>query len=309
MSKYSKELEFAIEISKTALRITEWFKAVGFESFKKVDDTPVTLADLAAQIYIVSNLKTHFPDDQIISEEDSTYLSNQAEKLIKRSFEELNLNNSFNLKEILNYNGKQVNRKWTIDPIDGTKGFQEDLYYAVGISLMEGSDRKISVITAPKFLDKGFTTFTAEKGNGAKVSYEGKEFIPIKVSDQNSLEEATLVRSLHFDKEWVSKFAQVANIKKFVRIDSMLKFCMVATGIADLYVKPVDMDHSYTWDYAPGDLLVSEAGGIISDLNNKPVNFNEEKFICKTPGFSVDNCVLHRDIITNLEIIRFWDVN
>ncbi|MHA1456023.1 MAG: hypothetical protein ACTSR5_08590 [Promethearchaeota archaeon] len=70
MTAYNEELKLAIEIVNAASKITEWFRQVGFQSYQKEDDSPVTIADYATQIYIINKIMEQFPDDQIIAEED-----------------------------------------------------------------------------------------------------------------------------------------------------------------------------------------------------------------------------------------------
>lgn len=66
MSQYNRELKFAIDIVRKASIITEWFRKKRIESFsfKKSDQTPVTLADFASQIYLISQLREYLQDDQ-----------------------------------------------------------------------------------------------------------------------------------------------------------------------------------------------------------------------------------------------------
>ena len=90
-------------------------------------------------------------------------------------------------------------------------------------------------------------------------------------------------------------------INKFIRIDSMAKFCKVASGKADLYIKPIDRDHSFIWDFLPGDLLVRESGGIVSDLTNNRLWFEGNILKWKSPGIIASNGIIHEKIIDNLK--------
>ena len=305
MSRYQKELKLAIKVVKDALKVINWFKLNGFRSFQKLDESPVTTADMASQILIVSNIKKNFPEDLIIAEEGDIFMDNQTEYIIQKCFNELNLEDSFDFREVLNYKGSNTDRQWTIDPIDGTQGFLEGLVYAVGISFLKESDQKLAVIGIPNYNNKEQAIFIAEKEKGAKASYGENEFKSIKVSKQDILEESILYHSLHYDKPWVEKFAELVGIKNRIQIDSMSKFCKIADGSADLYLKPIDKIHSYSWDFSPGVLIVKEAGGKISDLNGAPIHFLKDKLICDTPGLVASNSNLHLDIIKNLQKIKF----
>ncbi|MFW9820555.1 MAG: hypothetical protein ACFFE5_13170, partial [Candidatus Thorarchaeota archaeon] len=111
MVTYGKELDIAVDLVRSASLITEWFKRKGFESFSKSDESPVTLADLASQIYIISQLKNHFSEDEIIAEEENIeFINIKAEDLINKCFSELNLRVLKDIKKNLQFRGKQSNR-------------------------------------------------------------------------------------------------------------------------------------------------------------------------------------------------------
>ncbi len=304
MSHYNKELKFAIEIVRKASIITEWFKKKNFGSFsyKKPDQSPVTLADFASQIYLNSQIREYFQDDQIIAEEENVeFIDLKAENLIKQCFKELNINKLEILKENIRYHGKTSERQWTIDPIDGTIGYQQGLSYAIGVGFMINSNPKICAIAVPNYNVDLLAIFSAEENQGAQVSYSNNVFKPIKVNHNEDLRNIRLCHSLHYDQPWVLKFAQDIGIRNFIQIDSMAKFCMVADGTADLYIKPLDLEHSFTWDFMPGDLLVKEAGGNVTDLNGEHLKFKEKKCTWTKPGIIASNRKLQKKI---LELIK-----
>ena len=298
MLRFKKELKIAVELVRKATEITEWFREKGFESFLKSDQSPVTIADFASQIYIVSRLNDYFPDDEIIAEEENIdYIDLKAENLIKQCFDELGVEKLKLIKENIAYRGKSSKRQWTVDPIDGTAGYQEGLSYAVGIGLMINSLPKICAIGVPNYNEKSLAIFSAEEGQRAQVSYDNKGLKPIQVSQREDIKNIRLCHSLHYDKPWVLNFAQNIGIRNFIQIDSMAKFCMVADGSADLYIKPLDAAHSFTWDFMPGDLIVREAGGDITDLNGKRLKFKKEKCLWTAPGIIASNGIIQKKII------------
>ena len=304
MSRFQDELELAIDLVFKASKITEWFSKRGFESFLKSDQSPVTLADFASQIYIVSQLKEFFPNDEIIAEEENLdFIDSKAEVLIKRCFSELSLEKLKIIKENILYEGISSKRQWTVDPIDGTIGYQKGLSYAIGIGFMIKSIPKICAITVPNYKEKPLAIFAAEEGQGSQVSYNNKNFEPIRVSQNEKLSNSRLCHSLHYDKPWVLNFAKKIGIKNFIQIDSMAKFCMVAKGDADLYIKPLDMAHSFTWDYMPGELIVKEAGGKVTDLNGNHLKYEKEKCLWTAPGIIASNSFLHKNILELYENI------
>jgi 3'(2'), 5'-bisphosphate nucleotidase len=302
MKSFERELKIAIETVKVATEITKWFSRVGFKSFQKQDNSPVTLADYASQFFITFKITQSFPEDQIIAEETNEInLSEDELDLIKLCYGYLNIDIEIDLPQ----KKLKSERQWTVDPIDGTKGFQKHLSYAIGIGLMINSNPRISIIGVPNFNEKGTAIFIAEKENGAKVSYGGEPFSLIEVSKQDTLSESLMCHSLHYDEPWVMKFASEINITKFIQMDSMAKFCLISNGDADIYVKPLNKERSFSWDFLPGTLLVSEAGGKVSDLNGNPLKFLDEKLIVTAPGLIASNSYIHQEILRSMRIFNF----
>jgi len=298
MSLHEFELKTAVALARNATQITEWFKKKGFKSFNKDDKTPVTLADYASQTYIISELRDLFPDDRIIAEEGNLqFINAKAENLIRKCLNDLNLGDIKSIKDSISYRGVSSERQWTIDPIDGTMGYKKGLSYAVGIGFMIKSVPTICTIAVPNYKGKNLAIFSAEKGQGAKVSYTKNSSTSISVSRKSNYEDFILCHSLHYDKPWVINFARKIGITKYVQIDSMAKFCMVADGSADIYIKPLNNYPTSSWDFLPGDLLVREAGGHVSDLNGEPLKFIEEKCLWTLPGIIGSNGVLKNSLI------------
>ena len=181
-------------------------------------------------------------------------------------------------------------------PSIGSKGFMKGLTYAIGISLLVNSTTKICAISIPNYNEKGQAIFVAEFGQGAKVSYQNKNFESIHVSGQANIKNARLCQSLHYDLPWVTQFADKIGIQHRLQIDSMAKFCMVADGSYDLYIKPLMGFHIATWDYSQGDLLVREAGGKVTDLDEERLVFKNEKCKLRAPGIITSNGILHDEI-------------
>jgi len=302
MTRFEKELKLAVDTVRTAMKITEWFSDFGFKSFQKQDKSPVTLADYASQFFITEKIMHHFSEDQIIAEETNEInLKVNELDIIKSCYNDLNIDVDLGFKE----NNLKSERQWTVDPIDGTKGFQKKLSYAIGIGLMENSQPQIGVIGVPNFKKEVTAIFIAEKDRGSKVSYGGKEFSPIQVSKQNDLSKSLMCHSLHYDEPWVKKFAIEANVSQFIQMDSMAKFCLVANGSADLYIKPLNKERSFSWDFLPGTLLVIEAGGRVSDLLGNSLKFLNEKTFASAPGLIASNSLIHDDVSTLIKEFNF----
>ena len=300
MTDYEEELEIAQNLVKNTLAITEWFWERNFKSYAKKDDTPVSIADLASQIYINSQLKQEFPGDQLIAEEDATFAGDEELHLIKECFTELNVDIP-DLKGALTYRGSESERQWVIDPIDGTQGYIKELFYAVAIGFMHESDPKACAVAMPRYNERGLAVFLAEKDEGTKASYGGASFQPVSVNNEENLNEITLCRSLHHDTPWIDEFAQRANIEDFIRLDSMGKFCMIADGTAALYIKPLDSQPSFSWDYLPPALILTEAGGKYTDFKGNPITFEGKECKWKAGGVIGSNGFIHDEALTLID--------
>ena len=305
-SKRSNEEKMIIGAVMDAMKITEWFRREGFKIYEKLDKTPVTHADIASQILIISRIKEKFPEDMIIAEEDQQFMDDTSQNIIIQCFEELGFSHSIDLTATITHKGTDSRRQWTIDPIDGTKGFSHGLVYAIGVCFMEVNIPKMCTIGVPHYNDNKRVIFHAEERKGAKCSQNGSEFKHIHVNRQDDLKKIRMCHSLHYDEPWVVQFANKIGISEFIQIDSMAKLCMVSDGTADVYIKPIEKDNSFSWDFAPGYLLVKEAGGMITDLDGNDLHFDKENMKCKTPGLIASNGVIHDSLILELEKINFW---
>lgn len=301
MREYKEELSFAEDIGRNAFKITEKLKYEALTYTRKADNSPVSIADLASQIYIISRIRNKFQNDQIIAEESNIkLLDDNAVSLIMEVYASLGIEHVSNYQETLLYRGNISKRKWIIDPIDGTIGYKKGLYYAIGIGFMVGSTTKITVIAVPSDNKRNLSIFKAIEHGGAWTSYNGKSFKKIHISDQKELNESNLCHSLHYDLELTGKFIKKAKIKFTTAIDSMIKFCKIANGCCDIYFRPIDRKFKI-WDFIPGELLVREAGGKLTDFKGNRIRVKDSKLLFSSPGFIATNKYLHRKALNILK--------
>ncbi|MEJ2251557.1 MAG: inositol monophosphatase family protein [Candidatus Lokiarchaeota archaeon] len=303
MSEYKREMEFLEEVINRSIEISIWFKDHRFEVFKKSDNSLVTSTDLAIQIYIIKELKDRFPNDQIIAEESSNFGLSISKDLILKCYKDLNIKINNQLAQLLGNTGEKGDRKWTIDPIDGSIGYKKGLTYAIGLSLLVGKDVKCAIIGVPKYINKETTVFKAEKNKSAFSSINFGPYKKIGVSKQSQLSQVVLAHSLHHDKPWVREFADKVGIDHRIRIDSMAKYCMVADSSIDLYLRPLSSNRSYSWDFAPGDLIVREAGGLVTQLNGDPLIYNNKTCVVTSKALIVSNSLLYEKTMKILDQI------
>ena len=157
---------------------------------------------------------------------------------------------------------------FVVDPIDGTTNFIKDYHTsAISVALLKGREAVAGVVYNP-YLDEAFY---AIKGEGAYCN--GKR---ISVSAQPIGKALVLFGSSPYDKSLFPKTIEVLSDYFYKALDirrsgsAALDLCSVACGRADIYfelqVSP--------WDFAAGKLLVEEAGGVVTDLDGKPLSFD-----------------------------------
>ena len=190
----------------------------------------VTRADIEISSFLNKRLKEEFPDVDFLSEEES------ADDVKKKDY-------------------------WILDPIDGTTNFMHQIgMSAISLGLCLGGDMALGVIYIP-FQDE---IFYAEKGKGAYLNGN-----PIKCSDNLKLSDC--LGMMEFNAYFKNDYNAAMELASKIYLNcqdlrtlgsAAVELAYIACGRADVflgrYLKP--------WDYAAGMLIVSEAGGVVSDF-------------------------------------------
>jgi myo-inositol-1(or 4)-monophosphatase len=153
-------------------------------------------------------------------------------------------------------------RKWIIDPLDGTSNYLQHFpFWSISIALRQGSETVAGIIYEP--LRDLF--FTAERGAGAF-----RNGTRVRISSQKQLEGSFLAtgfpfRAQEYVRPYVSIFEDVIRTAKGVRRggSAALDLAYTAAGVFDGFFEM----HLAAWDVAAGALLVTEAGGVVTDFS------------------------------------------
>ena len=247
----------ALEAGDTIMTI---YNAPEFEVKSKSDNSPVTEADEAADALISAGLRAEFPDMALVTEE-------QADS-----------------------HGQHVSSFLIVDPLDGTKEFVKRRGdFTVNIAYIEEGKPLRGVVYAPA---KGRLFYTL--ADGRSVEEIGPDFDkdtpgkqePISVSVPDNRALMVVASKSHRDQatdDYIGRYG-VADMKS---AGSSLKFCLVATGEADLYPR---LGRTMEWDTAAGDAVLRGAGGQVVRFDDhtcftygKP-GFENPFFIAYAPG-------------------------
>ncbi len=233
-----KFLEVALKAAYDAGKIINKIYKDGFDVTIKSDNSPVTSADLSANDIIEDAIATNFPDHAILSEETAS-LFQQCDS----------------------------DYCWIIDPLDGTKEFiKQNDEFTVNIALTYQSEIVMGVIYAPIFDEM----YYAIKSQGAWYIH-GDDRCKIHVSDRKCDLHVLTSRSKQSsrNKEYLKKNAE--KIKKVTAMGSSLKGCRIAKGDYDVYY---NCGRSMIWDTCAVEIIVREAGGVMSQLNNIDISYD-----------------------------------
>ena len=284
----------------------------------KSDQSPVTVADFGSQALICRVLGDTCPEDPVIAEEGSAELrrSDSAElldKVVSHVGSVLSLEGDVAVDREavcswIDRGGTRIyqERFWTLDPIDGTKGFLRNEQYAVALALIERGEPVVAALSCPnlptRLQDDHSTeqdtptgaTFFAVRGQGAWMIPEGSTDA-VRVSAGHASDSATArfcesVESGHSAQGDSARVAELLGIvSPPVRLDSQAKYAVVARGEADIYLRmPTKRDYREAiWDHAAGALIVTEAGGIVSDIEGRPLDFTRGPRLTENRGIVV----------------------
>ncbi|MBI4092573.1 MAG: hypothetical protein HY420_01485 [Candidatus Kerfeldbacteria bacterium] len=236
---YQRELQVALTLARRADKIARRYYKRRSRVRTKRDQTSVTAADQRIERVIVEGLLRRFPRDRIVGEEFGTTTGVQG-------------------------------RFWTIDPIDGTNQFvQKTDHFCVMIGLVVGGRSVLGVIAAPA-LGK---TFYGAHGHGSFVTRGGRRR-RLCVRHRAAIEQATLV--VPFRPRHGSAIGQAArdllHPARRIEIGSIgLPLTTIAEGRADADIRTSLI--TKVWDYVPGQIILEEAGGIMSTLSGLPLRY------------------------------------
>ena len=318
---YERERSEAITVARLAARLCQSVRKhmVDPGTLEKSDRSPVTVADFGSQALICRHLIETF-GDPIVGEEDATDLRKAEGTDLLASVQgylrDAGLEGTS--KEVCDWidhgNGQVADRYWTLDPIDGTKGFLRNDQYAVALALIEEGDLKVAVLACPALpVNDGVglgTLMVAVRGQGTEMmpleATTGESVAVDTSGNEGSHRFVESVESGHGNQTLQAKIATAVGIHSpSLRMDSQAKYAAVARGDAVLYLRlPSPGSGRYAekiWDHAAGALVVEEAGGTVTDMHGEPLDFASSERLHSNEGVVVSNGTIHNNVIDALK--------
>jgi len=284
-------------------------------SSEKPGEGPVTIADYGSQAILCRAISKAYPNDAILAEEQAAqFLAGVADSQRASIVNLVNamLNEKISEADIVGWleygRGRAAERTWAIDPLDGTNGYLAARRYTIAAGLLVNSQAVEAVMGSPGYPDPGAQgkLFFTVDGAAYMQSMTGGQPQRIYVSDRTAADGVIAVESfetLHADHTFISRVYEASRIKliRAERVDGQDKYCMVACGDADVYLR-VSPDRNYrhkTWDHAAGVALVQAAGGMVTDLDGAPIDFSPGSTL-RNRFIVVSNRQIHQNVLDGL---------
>jgi 3'(2'), 5'-bisphosphate nucleotidase len=278
-------------------------------AIEKKDKSPVTVADFASQAVVCAALGEAFPGDRVVGEEAATALRDgdgAAALRAKVTMAVRSIRGDATSEDAvlaaIDHGGwtppaGAAPRFWTLDPIDGTKGFLRGEQYAVALALVVEGQVVLGVLGCPNLPIAGDgrgVLMTAVRGGGGAtlVVLDDAGATPHPVTVANVVETAGArfcesVESGHSDQGAAARIAARLGIRaQPYRIDSQCKYAAVARGDASIYLRlPTSAEYrEKIWDHAAGMIVVEEAGGRVTDVDGRPLDFARGRTLERNQG-------------------------
>lgn len=318
-----KEKKFAERVIHQCIPLTRRIqKGIESLSLTKGDKSPVTVADFTVQAITAKILSETFPNDGLMGEESSAMLRQPDGAPILEKVTQLvrEVYPNVTEKEVCDWldygKGKTQGRFWTLDPIDGTRGFIRGEHYATAFALIEDGEILMGAVGCPHLSIKGTSDFNglgvlaiAMRGQGAFIApmSENPRYERIQVSSVSDPSAALLLGSVepsHTDQNILRKLTERLKMNRTpILMDSLAKYVALACGHGDVFMYPVPQGRPHyrmkIWDVAPGAIIVQEAGGKVTDFLGHELGFSEgDTMPRKNPGLVITNGKLHQAVVS-----------
>ena len=313
----TQERDVAVAAVRSAARLCRAVRASFTDEFAthKDDRSPVTAADLGSQVLISLALGDAFPDDPIMGEEDASQVRGDAAGPIRSALTE------HLARELPGLSGAVVEaaldrcgsvggatgRWWTLDPVDGTKGFLRGGQYAIALALVHQGEVVLGVLGCPNLERADGRTgsiFVAERGGGAwELALDGDATaVRIGVADITDPAQARYAESLeaaHSAQDEAGLIAaQLGITTPPLRLDSQAKYGLVARGDASIYLRiPRGGYIENVWDHAAGAILVEEAGGLVTDVAGAALDWTTGRRLTCNRGIVAAPATIHEAVV------------
>lgn len=312
----------------------------GIGRMTKDDRSPVTIADFACQAVVARTLAEQLGAVTLVAEENAAELRSQVatgdRRLSDMVLEALRPEwPGATLDEVLDAidtgagepSSDDIHGFWTLDPIDGTKGFLRGGQYAVSLAWIENGAAVMGYLGCPN-LSKDFnrpfddpdphgTIYFASAGAGLyEAAADDTHEAPLHLrrlarAPDEPLRLCESVDGSHTSHDAAGRIMErLGEMAEPSRLDGQGKYAVVARGQADVYMR-LPKKSGYIeriWDHAAGAIIAMEAGLSVTDVNGKPLNFGCGRGLDQNRGIVVAEPALHGQLMQVIEELSLFEV-
>ena len=279
----------------------------------KGDKSPVTVADFGSQALICHGLAEAFGGAvHVIGEEQSESLRRDPDGPLARRIatyvaEQMPSLTPSDVWDAIDIGGKRTYADdfWTLDPIDGTKGFLRNEQYAIALAHLKDGKVDAAILGCPNLLAPDGATGCIIVATDALGLYwtstnRSTALLPMAPSATPALRFCESVESAHSDQSASVQIATTLGITAPpIRMDSQAKYATVARGDASVYLRlPTRPGYvEKIWDHAAGSRIVEAAGGTVTDMYGSPLDFTQGAGLEKNKGVIATQGIDHARVI------------
>lgn len=289
----------------------------------KDDKSPVTVADFACQAIIAKSLREALGNNVIlVAEETSHFLRDEDHAphldatiaAVKDFWSDVT---EAKLLDAIDAGAGDTKHAafWTLDPVDGTKGFLRGQQYAIALAFIENGEPVVGALGCPN-LPRDFSApldepdaegclYYAARGLGLFETTADASAEPIRIrrldpAKNQPISVCESVESGHSRQDDTTRILEkLGPTREPTRLDSQCKYAVVARGQADAYLRmPTKQDYvERIWDHAAGSLIAAEAGAYTTDITGRDLDFFQGRGLEKNRGIVCAPPAVHGRIL------------
>ncbi|MBC8071311.1 MAG: 3'(2'),5'-bisphosphate nucleotidase [Deltaproteobacteria bacterium] len=316
----------ALAAVRSAARVCRAVASGVIDAITKSDDSPVTVADFAAQAVVVHELTAALPDIVVVGEESAAVLRGDAalaDAVVAAARVAWPDADRESVLAAIDRGGARPlhGPYWTLDPIDGTKGFLRRGQYAVCLARVDGDTPTLGVLGCPNLgldhgasplqLDPHGAVFFASAHAHVEDTIDPTQLRPCARLAAPLPAELVITHSVESGHTRIDRVTAV--LERLGRAfhslpcDSQAKYALVARGQAHAYLRipTVSERVEMVWDHAAGAAIASAAGMCVTDLRGRAFDFSSPAGLADNFGILVAHPQIHGELVAAIAALGF----
>jgi len=287
----------------------------------KSDCSPVTIADFASQAVVVWKLRRALGEVSLVAEEERAFISALGAEYLDSVTEAVrevwpDATTEAVVEAVAGGSATPGGSGfWTLDPVDGTKGFLRNQQYAIALAYIEHGRPTLAVLGCPNLssdweedaattIGHGIICFAVEGHGAFEVPAADPTAAPRRLYPELTRPAAgrvcASVERAHGNSSAFDAVMQQAGLPcQPLALDSQCKYAVVARGQAEAYLRvPSSPEYAeLIWDHAAGCLIATEAGCRVTDLAGRPLDFGRGRRLRPNAGVLCATAEWHADLL------------